>query len=96
MKSESKSSGVEVLENLWTFLPENVLVKIFQCLSAREILNCSECCKRWSFVSRDPLLWKKKFKEDFKVDREIKLKPSESWLGGDCIRLWVGEVDCLN
>lgn len=81
IKSESKlpndMSGMKIAENLFSFLPENVLVKIFKYLSAREILNCSECCKRWNFVSKDLLLWREKFRVDFKVDRDIKLKPSE-------------------
>lgn len=85
MKSESKNqnemSGMEMTENLWTFLPENVLLRIFRFLSVRDILNCSECCKRWNFVSRDSLLWREKFRDDFKVDRDIKLKPSESLFG---------------
>lgn len=83
-KSESKSENFTpgmAEENIWTFLPENVLVKIFRYLSAREILNCSECCRRWNFVSRDAILWREKFREDFKVDRGIKLKPSR--FGGD-------------
>jgi hypothetical protein len=73
MKSESESADCDT----WSFLPENVLTNIFRLLSARDILNCSECCKRWHFVSRDSLLWRSKFREDFKVDRAIRLKPSE-------------------
>lgn len=61
----------------YSLLPENVLIKIFKHLTSREILNASECCRRWQFVSRDSMLWKAKFREDFKVDKEIKIKPSK-------------------
>lgn len=76
MKSES-DDGSETETSGWNFLPENNLINIFKYLSAREILNCSECCKRWNFVSRDSMLWRSRFREDFKIDKGIKIKPSE-------------------
>jgi F-box-like len=76
MKSESDDPSDDG-DNQFTYLPENVLINIFKYLSAREILNCSECCKRWNYVSRDSLLWRSKFRDDFKIESGIKLKPSE-------------------
>lgn len=94
LKSESEKSEVEISESkncdCWTLIPENVLVHIFKYLSAREILNCSECCKRWNYVSRDTLLWRSKFREDFKIAKGIKIKPSElivCWVNSDKIKL---------
>ena len=75
LKSESKNSEKAMSD--WANLPENLLIKIFSLVSAREILNCSECCRRWHYVSRDTLLWRSKFREDFKVEKGIKLKPSK-------------------
>ncbi|XP_070493980.1 F-box/WD repeat-containing protein 5-like [Chironomus tepperi] len=78
LKSERRQNEFETSD--WANLPENVLIKIFSLLSAREILNCSECCRRWHYVSRDTLLWRSKFREDFKVERGIKLKPNtDNW-----------------
>jgi len=82
LKSESRQSEIDSSD--WASLPENVLIKIFSLLSARDILNCSECCRRWHFVSRDTLLWRSKFREDFKVEKGIKLKPSELKLLNFC------------
>lgn len=80
LKNNLKSESDEENENesKFAYLPENVLIKIFKQVSAKDILNCSECSKRLYFVSRDNLLWREKFKSDFKIlDKEIKLKPSE-------------------
>jgi hypothetical protein len=73
-KSESDLSSGAV-DGGWSLLPENVLVKIFKYLSSKEITSCSECCKRWNFISNDSLLWKYKFQHDFKVDKNIPRKP---------------------
>lgn len=76
-RSESENEEEEEEVHLWKNLPENILIKIFKLLTAREILNSSEVCKRWNCVSRDSLLWKAKFHQDFKADKQIKLKPSK-------------------
>lgn len=61
----------------WSLIPENVLVKILKTLGVKDILNCSECCKRWNFISNDSLLWKYKFQQDFRVDKNIARRPGE-------------------
>ncbi|GAB0097263.1 F-box/WD repeat-containing protein 5 [Sergentomyia squamirostris] len=64
----------------WNLIPEPVLLKIYFQLSPREILNAGETCRRWCDISRDDYLWRKVFKRDFKVDKNIGLKPgAESW-----------------
>lgn len=72
-KSESENNDSE-----WSLAPENILVRIFKYLSVKDILTCSEVCKRWNFVSADSLLWKYKFTHDFKIDKSIPRKPGES------------------
>lgn len=72
---KSESEAAEISEPGWSLLPENVLVRIFKYISIKDILACSECCKRWNFISNDSLLWKYKFQTDFKVDNSIPRKP---------------------
>lgn len=81
LKSESEKDP----DQQWSLLPEPILIKIFKLLTAREILNASEVCRRWNFISHDSLLWKSKFHDDFLIDREVKLKPSK-W-GNDLDRI---------
>lgn len=59
----------------WYLIPEPVLLKILADLSARDILNVGECCRRWNQISKDDYLWRKIFQRDFKIDRNIGLKP---------------------
>ncbi|XP_031624368.1 F-box/WD repeat-containing protein 5 [Contarinia nasturtii] len=64
----------------WDFIPDPILLKILTQLPVRDILNVSECCRRWNDISKDDYLWKKVFQRDFKVDKSIALKPgAESW-----------------
>lgn len=86
VKSESDSDEEELIEAGWSVIPENVLVKIFKQLSVRDILNCSETCKRWNFISRDSLLWKHKFQNDFNIDRSIPRKPGNLLLKNIILR----------
>lgn len=59
----------------WNFIPDPILLKILAQLPVRDILNVSECCRRWNDISKDDYLWKKVFPRDFKVDKSISLKP---------------------
>lgn len=59
----------------WDFIPDPILFKILIQLPVRDILNVSECCRRWNDLIKDDYLWKKVFQRDFKVDRTIALKP---------------------
>lgn len=75
--SENEAEEI-ACDSEWTLIPENVLVKIFKFLSAKEILVCSEVCKRWNFISNDSLLWKYKFHKDFRIHPRIPRKPGKS------------------
>lgn len=61
----------------WDYIPDPVLLKILTQLPVRDILNVSECCRRWNDISKDDYLWKKVFQRDFKVDKSIALKPGK-------------------
>lgn len=78
--SSSNSSDNKIDEKCshWNLIPEPVLLKILNSLSARDILNASECCQRWNCIARDSYLWRKIFQRDFKVDPAIGLKPGKN------------------
>lgn len=59
----------------WCLIPEPVLLKILAHLTARDILNAGECCNRWNQIAKDDYLWRKVFQRDFKIERNIGLKP---------------------
>lgn len=63
----------------WSLVPEPVFLTILNHLTAREILNAGECCRRWNDITKDDYLWKKIFQRDFKVDPVIGLKPGKFW-----------------
>ena len=46
-----------------TWLPDNLLVKIFILLSTQDILACSEVCRRWYYVAATEELWMQKCRE---------------------------------
>lgn len=61
----------------WDYIPDPILLKILTHLHVRDILNVSECCRRWNDICKDNYLWKKVFQRDFKVDKSIALKPGK-------------------
>ncbi|CAH1977237.1 unnamed protein product [Acanthoscelides obtectus] len=63
----------------WNYVPYPVLYKIFQHLTAKELLIAGEVCKLWYETSRDNFLWKDLFFQIFLVDRSIPVLPGNSW-----------------
>lgn len=61
----------------WDYIPQPILLKILAQLPVRDILNASECCRRWNDITKDDYLWKKVFQRDFKIDKTIALKPGK-------------------
>jgi F-box-like len=78
-KSESESEDLSN-SNYWSLIPEDILIKIFKSITVKDILNCSETCRRWNFIAQDSLLWKYKFQSDFKVRKKISRKPGKQKL----------------
>ncbi|MBN3273027.1 FXL12 protein, partial [Polyodon spathula] len=39
------------------YLPENILMEIFSCLSVRDLLRSSRVCKKWRRIVQDKKLW---------------------------------------
>lgn len=77
----SNNSDIQIDDNTshWNLIPEPVLLKILNSLSARDILNAGESCRRWNCIAKDNYLWRKIFQRDFKVDPIIGLKPGERY-----------------
>lgn len=74
-KISSSESESGFLDSNWSLIPEDILVRIFRSIPVKDILSCSEACKRWNFISQDTLLWKYKFQTDFKLKKNISIKP---------------------
>lgn len=64
-------------ESFWNLIPEPVLFNILFYLKPLEILNTGLCCRRWHKISQDDFLWRKIFQRDFKIEKNIGLKPGE-------------------
>lgn len=80
-KSESEiansNSNDDDEEDMWTLIPENVLIKILKYTKVKTIVNCAATCKRWNFICNDEMLWKWRFQQDFRIDKLIQRKPGE-------------------
>jgi F-box/WD-40 domain protein 5 len=59
----------------WYYLPDSILLHIFQYLSARELLDVGLTCRSWLRVSYDEFLWKDLFYCNFKIDPSVKIVP---------------------
>jgi F-box/WD-40 domain protein 5 len=83
MESEEETSGglyftddtvLETNSN-WYYLPDSILLHIFQYLSARELLDVGLTCRSWLRVSYDEFLWKDLFYSNFKIEPSVKIVP---------------------
>jgi hypothetical protein len=61
----------------WNYLPDSILLHIFQYLSARELLDVGLTCRSWFRVSYDEFLWKDLFYYNFKIDPSVKIVPGK-------------------
>lgn len=59
----------------WSLIPEPVFLSILQNLSTSDTIHAGQCCRRWNVISKDDYLWRKFFQRDFKVAKNIGLKP---------------------
>ncbi|KAH0955613.1 hypothetical protein HN011_000454 [Eciton burchellii] len=66
----------------WYYMPDSILLIIFQYLTPKELMTAGEVCRSWHRVSRDEFLWKYIFYRTYKVDPDIGIMPGKtSWLG---------------
>ncbi|KAL1124378.1 hypothetical protein AAG570_001007 [Ranatra chinensis] len=71
--------GYEFL-SCWNYVPDSILLHIFQYLTPKELLNVGLTCQTWNRVSYDELLWKHLLYRNFKIDPSIPIPPGKiSW-----------------
>jgi F-box/WD-40 domain protein 5 len=75
----TSDTSLEVNSN-WYYLPDPILLHIFQYLSARELLDVGLTCRSWLRVSYDEFLWKDLVYQNFKIDPSVKIAPGVYYL----------------
>ncbi|XP_053996720.1 F-box/WD repeat-containing protein 5 isoform X1 [Hylaeus anthracinus] len=66
----------------WCYMPDSILLNIFQYLTPRELTIAGEACRSWHRVSCDEFLWKDLFYQTYKIDPDVGIMPGKtSWLG---------------
>nr|XP_031845046.1 F-box/WD repeat-containing protein 5 isoform X2 [Nomia melanderi] len=73
---------LEILEDeKWCYMPDSILLNIFQFLTPRELITAGEVCKSWHRVSYDEFLWKNLFYQKYEIDSNVGMMPGKtSWL----------------
>lgn len=59
----------------WYYMPDSILLNIFQYLTPKELTIAGEVCKSWYRVSHDEFLWKDLFYQTYKIDPDIGIMP---------------------
>ncbi|KAM0733268.1 F-box/WD repeat-containing protein 5 [Formica fusca] len=66
----------------WYYMPDSILLSIFQYLTPKELTIAGEVCRSWHRVSHDEFLWKYLFYRTYKIDPDVGIMPGKtSWLG---------------
>lgn len=73
--SELNTSDDNAQYSMWSLIPEPVFLSILQSLSTSDTIRAGQVCRRWNVISKDDYLWRKFFQRDFKVAKNIGLKP---------------------
>lgn len=79
--SESDNTSSECLsqqsegDDNWYYMPDPVLLIIFQYLTPRELMTAGEVCRSWHRVSCDEFLWKDLFYQTYKIDPDVGIMP---------------------
>ncbi|CAK9833884.1 F-box/WD repeat-containing protein 5 [Anthophora retusa] len=80
--SSNRSSLMDKENENWYYMPDSILLNIFQYLTPRELTIAGEVCRSWHRVSHDEFLWKDLFYQIYKIDPDIGIMPGKtSWLG---------------
>ncbi|XP_076621172.1 F-box and WD repeat domain containing 5 isoform X2 [Colletes latitarsis] len=80
-KSDYPSERYEENER-WSYMPDSILLNIFQYLTPKELTIAGEVCRSWHRVSYDEFLWKDLFYQTYKIDPDVGIMPGKtSWLG---------------
>lgn len=62
----------------WYYMPDSILLNIFQYLTPKELMTVGEVCRSWHRVSRDEFLWKDLFYQTYKIDPDVGIMPGVS------------------
>ena len=67
--------------NTWDSAPEELLLKIFFLLDAKDVARAGQACRRWRALSEDDVLWRKIIVRDFWIEEPSRLETMEktSW-----------------
>lgn len=64
----------------WYYMPDSILLSIFQYLTPKELVTAGEVCRSWNKISRDEFLWRNLFYQTYKIDSDIGIIPGKtSW-----------------
>nr|XP_033333304.1 F-box/WD repeat-containing protein 5 isoform X2 [Megalopta genalis] len=75
-------SGIFKRNSKWCYMPDSILLNIFQYLTPKELIIARKVCKSWHRVSYDEFLWKDLFYQTYEIDPNIGMMPGKtSWLG---------------
>lgn len=75
MKVGDENPKVHSREPGWDYMPDSMLLQVFQYLPARDLLNGGQTCSLWNRVSYDDLLWKSLLYRDYKIDACVGILP---------------------
>jgi hypothetical protein len=64
-------------EDQWLFLPDQVVLHIFQFLSGQQLSKVKQVCTTWHRIGCDELLWRDLLLKDYKIDKSIGLPPGK-------------------
>lgn len=62
----------------WYYMPDSILLSIFQYLAPKELTIAGEVCRSWHRVSHDEFLWKYLFYRTYKIDPDVGIVPGMS------------------
>lgn len=70
-----------LLGDSWYHIPKQLLLNIFQYLSATDLIKAGLTCSTWQQTSTDELLWRDLLRKDFGIDTSSGIRPGQtSWL----------------
>lgn len=95
MECEVEKAGSSRMVGCWDCMPDQMLLQVFQFLSARELLNAGQTCRLWNRVSYDELLWKYLLYRDYKIDSSVGILPGEHSIYMDHVdkyTVWGGKI----
>ncbi|XP_076657416.1 F-box and WD repeat domain containing 5 [Halictus rubicundus] len=81
--SNDESDGMSDISegnSKWCYIPDSILLNIFQYLTPKELITAGEVCISWHRVSYDGLLWKDLFYQAYEIDPVVGMMPGKtSW-----------------